>query len=371
MKHVIGNRSGLFACTIFASTVATSFGADGSEATPASLGRSLVVSGQGYFPVAIRLQDGRIAVVLRGGAPHVGIQGRLDMVFSSDEGRTWTKPALVIDSPLDDRNPALGQASDGALVVGYLRNGNYDDNGRYDPKLEKPIGTWVTRSVDGGQTWSESALIDTADIGWGSPYGKILVMPDGAMLMPIYGGPIRAPGEKGAETDNSYVYRSTDNGKTWQRYATPGPQRFNETALVRLNSGRLLAAMRSQNKGDVSLSDSSDDGKTWSEPQPLTPAKVHPADLILLPDERILLVTGYRIGPFGVRGIVGDKHGKFDYENRFILVNDATSTDCGYPSSVVLKDGRIFTVYYAVGSKDNPQWGVHCGAVTFETPLKP
>ena len=42
--------------------------AAGQEVTP-SVERSLIVSGQGYFPVALRLQDGRIAVVLRGGAP--------------------------------------------------------------------------------------------------------------------------------------------------------------------------------------------------------------------------------------------------------------------------------------------------------------
>ncbi|MGA2069455.1 MAG: hypothetical protein ABSG86_31175 [Thermoguttaceae bacterium] len=46
------------------------------------------MSGQGYFPVALWLSDGRIAVVLRGGAPHLGIQGRMDIVFSSDEGQT-------------------------------------------------------------------------------------------------------------------------------------------------------------------------------------------------------------------------------------------------------------------------------------------
>jgi hypothetical protein len=41
--------------------------ADEKEGPPPSLERSLVVSGQGYFPVALRLKDGRIAVVLRGG----------------------------------------------------------------------------------------------------------------------------------------------------------------------------------------------------------------------------------------------------------------------------------------------------------------
>jgi hypothetical protein len=87
-----------------------SYGALAGEPAPPSLERSPVVSGQGYFPVALRLHDGRIAVVLRGGAPHVGVKGRLDMVFSSDQGKSWTKPTLVVDSPVDDRNPALGQA---------------------------------------------------------------------------------------------------------------------------------------------------------------------------------------------------------------------------------------------------------------------
>lgn len=91
--------------------------ADEQERLLPSLERFLVVSGQGYFPVALRLKDGRIAVVLRGGAGHLGIKGRLDMVFSSEEGKTWTRPTLVVDSPEDDRNPALGQTKDGSLVV--------------------------------------------------------------------------------------------------------------------------------------------------------------------------------------------------------------------------------------------------------------
>jgi hypothetical protein len=340
---------------------------EASERTPADLERSLVVSGQGYFPVALRLQDGRIAVVLRGGAGHLGIKGRLDMVFSADEGKTWTKPSLVVDSPADDRNPALGQAKDGTLIVGYFRTASYDEKGRYDPKLKK-TSTWVTRSQDGGKTWSESTEIDVSDIEWGSPYGRILTLLDGSMLMPIYGGAVRKPGEQVPDTDNSYLYRSTDNGKTWQRFATPGPKRFNETALVRLASGKLLAAMRTHDGGEVWLVDGSEDGRTWGEPRKLTPAKVHPADLLLLPDKRVLLVTGYRVGPFGVRGMVSDAGEGFDWEKRFVLVNDAVSTDCGYPSSILRKDGKVLTVYYATGSKEHPDWGVHCGAVTYQAP---
>jgi hypothetical protein len=346
------------------------FGVNEREGSPPSLQRSLVVSGQGYFPVVLRLQDGRIAVVLRGGAGHLGIRGRLDMVFSADEGKTWTKPAVVVDSPVDDRNPALGQAKDGTLVVGYLRMATYDDQGRYNPKLKKPVNTWVTRSKDGGKTWSKSTQIDVSDIGWGSPYGKMVTLPDGAMLMAVYGGPVRASGEKVPESDNSYLYRSADNGKTWKRFATVGRKGFNETALVRLASGKFLAAMRTQSRGEVWLADGSDDARTWSKLRKLTPASVHPADLVVLPDKGVLLVTGYRAGPFGVRGLVGDKDGKFDWKQRFVLVNDASGADCGYPSSVVLKDGRVMTVYYAVKSKEHPKWGVHCGAVTYKVPAK-
>jgi hypothetical protein len=364
----MNNRSGLFLGAVLAGFLPACTAAEPSEPVPPSLERSLVVSGQGYFPVALRLQDGRIAVVLRGGAAHLGIKGRLDMVFSADEGKTWTKPVLVVDSPVDDRNPALGQTRDGTLVVAYWRTATYDDQGRYDPKLDRPINTWVTRSTDGGRTWSESHQIDVSDIGWGSPYGKMVTLHDGSLLMALYGGPVRAPGEKAAKTDNSYLYRSTDNGATWKRFATPGPQRFNETALLRLTSGKLLAAMRSQSAAEVWLTESRDDGKTWSEPRKVTPARVHPADLLLLPDQRILLVTGYRVGPFGVRGLVGDPDGTFDWERRFVLVNDAVSGDCGYPSSVLLKDGRVLTVYYATQSKEHPDWGVHCGAVTYPVP---
>src|SRR5438132_11459492 len=138
----------------------------GAEADkePPGLQRSLVISGQGYFPVAMRLHDGRIAVVLRGGGPHVAITGRLDIVFSSDEAKTWTKPTVANDSPIDDRNPAFGQAKDGTLVVGLWRTARYDETGKYNAKLDKPVTTWVTRSTDNGKTWEDAREIDVKDI---------------------------------------------------------------------------------------------------------------------------------------------------------------------------------------------------------------
>lgn len=339
------------------------------EARTIPVERHLAVGGQGYFPVAQRLRDGRIAVVLRGAGPHLSIKGRLDMILSSDEGRTWSKPVMVVDSPIDDRNPALGEAKDGTIVVGFWRTATYDETGKYSPKLNKERSTWVTRSKD-GQPWSEPAPIDVSDIGLGSPFGRMVTLPDGAMLMAIYGYEVRPSGEKTAgDRNHSYVYRSTDNGQTWKRLSEigDGKQQLNETALLRLPDGRISAALRSR-AGEVWLSESTDNGVTWSPTKQLSPVSVHPADLCLLVDGRVLMTLGDRVGPFGVLGIVSDARGNFDWEKRFALVTDALSADCGYPSSIALKDGRALTLYYATRAKEEPKWGVHCGALTYSIP---
>ena len=349
--------------------IALSSGAKAATAPP-KVERSAVVTGQGYFPVAIRLQDGRIAAVLRGGAPHIGIKGRLDVVFSADEGKTWSKPTVVIDSDLDDRNPAFGQAKDGTLVVGYWHCANYDAQGNYQSDLQA-LGkslTKVVRSTDGGKTWGKPTDIDVSDLGYGSPYGKIVTMPDGAMLMPVYGTGVRDAAGKLPPGDFSYLYRSTDNGQTWSRFSTVGATRFNETGVVRLDSGELLAAMRTvEPVQDVWITRSKDGGKTWDEPRQVTQKLVHPADLVQLPDGRVLLVAGDRRSPFGVVGVIGNAE-KLDWADAFTLYDGATNLDCGYPSSVVLKDGRVVTLYYAVGDKTHADWGEHCGALIYQPP---
>jgi hypothetical protein len=317
------------------------------------------------------LSDGRLAVVMRGGAPHLGLAGRLDIVFSSDHGETWSTPNVVNDSPVDDRNPAFGQDANGSLVVGFWRTARYDDQGKYAPaRTDKPVNTWVTRSHDAGKSWDEPAEIDVREIGYGSPYGKIIVLPDQSLLMPIYGEQPRSGGEAVANSEDwSYLFRSTDHGKTWRRYSTVASRMFNETSVLLLRSGRMIAAMRSKvPEQAVWLSESSNLGKTWSEPNRLTPARHHPADLVELEDGRILLTVGKRSGSLGVVAVVSDEHGKFDWNKHTAVVDDATNGDCGYPSSVVVSKDLALTVYYAVGRRGKSGWGTHCGAVVHRIP---
>ncbi|MSO21754.1 MAG: exo-alpha-sialidase [Acidobacteria bacterium] len=82
----------------------------------------VVEKGGGYFPVICKMKDGEILAVLRGGGPHKFSWGkaRLDIVRSSDGGQTWTQPVTVADYPdRDEENPALGQLSDGTVVLAF------------------------------------------------------------------------------------------------------------------------------------------------------------------------------------------------------------------------------------------------------------
>ena len=312
-----------------------------------------VVAGGGHFPVACMLKNGEIAVVLRGGAPHIGIKGRLDLVTSSDEGQTWSAPRTVVSSPFDNRNPAFGQLADGTLVLAYVTvKAGYDESGlRMKEGATNNIdGVFVIRSSDAGITWTSPYKIDMAGANGFSPYGKIIQLNDGTALMAIYGG----FGKPGAS--ESHLYRSRDNGKTWgdpSRIAAG----YDETGLVSLPDGRLLAALRSSQGGQhIAMAYSSDQGRTWSEPRPLTHDGEVPGDLIALKDGSVVFAYGERgVQPFGVRALISHDGGTtWDENHRVIVAADSPNWDTGYPSSVELKDGQIFTVYYKTETAYDP-----------------
>jgi sialidase-1 len=301
--------------------------------------RRLAVQGGGYFPVLVKLPDGTLGAVVRGGAPHIGIGGRLDFIGSSDGGKTWSPPRKAVDSPWDDRNPALGVMKDGTLVLAYGEAHSYRPDGSFDLKAGPYILHKVT-SPDQGKTWSAKEPIDPP-FPSPSPYGKIIVLSDGTALLSVYQMP----------SDAARILRSKDQGKTWGDFSRlPG---HDETQLLELADGRLLAFTRIEEKGEhgLLLCESGDKGRTWPSTRKLLKAGQWPYDATLLKSGHVLLSFGSRVGRYGAGVLLSIDGGSTWPEDRAVLLGgDSSSVDTGYPSTVQLSDGGIVTLYYAVGS---------------------
>ena len=299
--------------------------------------RFTVVEEGGYFPVLIQLDNKDLVAAVRGGDRHIGVKGRLDWVRSTDGGRTWTLK-LLVDGPMDHRNPAVGQLKDGTVLVAYEIDRSYGPNGERLKDFTSG-GLYTMRSNDRGDTWKGPFKLPISLEDCASPFGKIVQLSDGTALLNVYFGKGPHPATK--------VYRSKDSGETWGDPSVIA-ENYDETSLLVLPDERILAVLRSSVGGHLATSFSSDKGRTWSAPHQVTRDNEHPADVILLKDGRLLLAYGERNRPFGVRAMLSRDLGQTWGPNIIILADDAQRPDCGYPSSAEVAPGKIVTVYYGV-----------------------
>lgn len=312
-----------------------------------------VVRGQGYFPVIATLGDKRLAVVHRGGDGHVGVRGRLDISYSTDLGQTWGQPSTVIDSPLDDRNPAFGVASNGTLLVAYQRRGGYDEEGKEIVDMDR-VDTRVICSRDGGRSWVDDSPLSYNRLNGTSPFGKIRPDSDGTLYLPVYSGPFLADLQGFVATDKdytpAYLLRSYDQGETWTNPILIGLG-LSEPEVLFLPNGDWLAAART---GPLVTCRSSDGGKTWGDLQQVTESREHPPDLTLLNDGKILLTFGRRNPPYGVQGLISRDLGHSWESRRLLFADELPGRDIGYPSTVRQDNGRMVTTFYSAGTHEEP-----------------
>lgn len=315
--------------------------------------RTVALRGGGYFPVLIRAGSGKLIAVVRGGAGHLGLGGRLDVIESTDGGRSWSEPRCIVDSEWDDRNPALGEMTDGTLVLAYAECSSYSPDGRWDPSVGG-FETFLTLSHDGGATWSEKSALPHPFGKSVSPYGRIIVTSDGTALLSIYGNITETAaglfGEAGR--DGCGILRSHDNGRTWGDFS-PIARGYNETALLELPDGRLVALARSDDDQHVAALWSSDGGRGWSSPARLSLGSQHPADAALLANGDMIIAYGSRVSPYGVHVTRAAPDDDLSALPVVAVANDSSNTDQGYPSLVVMPDGTAVLLYYAVGTDEH------------------
>lgn len=206
-----------------------------------------------------------------------------------------------------------------------------------------------SRSYDDGETYEYRKIKGVPRLArtYGS-FRRVMELQDGTLLAACTGR------RKRNDPEFSYLLRSTDRGETWAFHvlAEDGSRRlqFNETALLKLPNGRVLAMMRCHRAGEgvgnyLYQSFSDDRGITWT-PFERTPIWGYPAQLILLRNNSVLCTYAHRRHPYGVRACLSYDFGEtWDYENEKILRDDSLPGLVWYPTSIQLDDDTILTAY--------------------------
>jgi len=343
------------------------------------------------FPHVTYLPTGQLAVVFRkasarsakaareGLATHHDPDSSIELILSNDEGNSWQAHTTIYKSTYGVNDPSLTVLKSGVLLLRFVALNIVPTREAYKLGSQKifshrvehglvstVVGNMVLRSDDFGKSWSEVGVATTEALGASCSRDPIMEMPDGSLLMPVYTG---AP----QRSDIAWVIRSFDEGKTWQEpimiMCDPQGQHsqlqginYNESSLLHLGGGEILAMVRGDRSfhttndefmpvggvGELYSSRSYDGGLSWQAPQK-TGIWGQPGSLLALSDGTILCTYGYRRKPFGVRCCVSKDRGRtWLIHEEYVLRDDAPTWDIGYPFSIVLKNGKLLSVYYFV-----------------------
>lgn len=222
------------------------------------------------WPTLTRRRYGELLLVYSGGREsHVCPFGRLELMRSRDEGRTWSFPRVLIDGPVDDRDAGVLETAKGSLLVSTFTSVGYEErlsaaeqmkpgdaNSWSDEKLSRwravhqrldsaqreiELGSWMIRSTDRGQSWSARYRCPVD-----SPHGPIQLS-DGRLL---YAGKMFWYGRSGQGAGRIGACESTDDGQSWRWLAEiptrPGDtyHNYHELHAVEATDGRVVAQVR-------------------------------------------------------------------------------------------------------------------------------
>ncbi len=286
------------------------------------------------FPDACRLAGGDILVVFYAGYAHVSLPnrkypkgGRICMVRSRDEGRTWSQPQVLYDDAMDNRDPHVAQLSDGTVVCTFFSLSA--DPAR--PGRWRAHSARMVRSLDQGKTWETQARPLCSDDWLCS--APVRELPDGVCLLGVYSNRHHYGG----------VLRSLDHGKTWSSPIPIGKGSGvfldAETDVIRLRDGTIYAALRSS-RVNMHYALSHDEGRTWTAVRDIG-FKAHAPHLYRLSTGPIVLT--HRI-PGTAMHVSRDEGRTWQGPYRIDTVSGA------YPSTVELNDGSLLVVYYEEGA---------------------
>lgn len=158
-----------------------------------------------------------------------------------------------------------------------------------------------------------------------------------------------------------FAAKISESGKQWEFVSWIGeePNGFSiMPSTVRTGPNELFTTIRHQDNHQKGLRAyrSTDNGLSWKREQdPVTNTGAgNPPSLIMLPNQNLALTYGVREAPFRICAKISIDRGK-SWSSEYVIRDDGSSTDVGYPQSAVRPDGRIVTVYYFSDASTGPE----------------
>ncbi len=288
--------------------------------------------GYAAFPDLCRLTNGELLCVFYSGYGHVSTPndrwpkgGRIMAVRSSDNGRGWSAPGVIMDTARDDRDPSVACLKDGTLLLNWFT------------LQSDRVAILLARSVDGGKTWSAPVplqLDSEYPFACSSPVRRLS---DGSLILGLY----HEDGKKGLAF--GATVKSYDDGKTWKDLALIGAKSgINldaETDIVPLRNGNLLAALRSSTV-EMHHAESTDRGKTWG---PVHSFGFRGHCPYILRHSTGVLLLAHRLPATSL-------HWSNDDGKTWQGPLTIDSVGGAYPSLTELPNGEVYCVYYEEGT---------------------
>ena len=321
------------------------------------------------WPTISRLQDGNLMAVFSGSRlKHVCPFGKTVACYSRDNGKTWTNPTEIINTPFDDRDGGVAVKGKQVLVTSFNNTLEFQRSDvERDAKHKQMINDYcdLFQDADVSQVCSSIAVSEDGGYVFGENYSVPITAPHGPIVLKdgryCYVGtafrPIVCDYSKLAfkPLENGIYCMFSDDGYNWTQpqlvFLNNTMSTWCEPHVIELENGELLVQIRVQLRADESFDKmyiyqtvSSDNITKWSEPVSIG-VDGAPPFLLRHSSGAIVCVYGKRTRPIAEMATISYDEGK-TWSEPFVIDGDAENGDMGYPSSIEMEDGSIFTIYY-------------------------